>query len=486
MEYPFSWVSARADLIARGHLPVHKQISPTPLQRWLIAVVVVGALLVAGIAFAGSYTAVHRVAEAKGFGAFSIVFPIGIDFGILVVLALDVLLTWLRCPFPLLRYTAWLLTGATIAFNAALLWPDPLGTAMHAVLPVIFTVSVEAARHAVGRLADITDARHIESIRLARWLLSPIPTFKLWRGMQLWNRRSLEMALKEEQDRLVYIAKLKRRHGYWWRFKAPVEELLPLRLAALGKPLPHTGKSVKSETGPLAALQRPARPPTFGRVPVMAGPGQPVSMWLDDTGFPRRRLDDPPLEASPTSDHLTAHTPKVSEQVETPFQSAKETVDPPPARLHAGVTSLKPVPEVEPERRSKEGRESEQGKSGPRVEAEPTPMPIPVAESPSEPSPEPERRSGARPEPEVPRGSGIIAGTGATRAEALYAVFAGLTDRTGKYPSMPQLSKFLFEEHGITGQKGRPMSAESLRRYRKDWVARYERETQGTRAALPG
>jgi len=123
-----------------GHLPVHQQISPTPLQRMLIAVVIVGALLVAGVAFTGSYVAVRDLAASKGFGAFSVVFPIGIDCGILVVLALDVLLTWLRCPFPLLRHTAWLLTGATIAFNAAL-WPDPLGAAMHAALPVIFTVT---------------------------------------------------------------------------------------------------------------------------------------------------------------------------------------------------------------------------------------------------------------------------------------------------------------------------------------------------------
>lgn len=149
---------------------MHKQFSPTPLQRLLIAFVVVGALLIAGIAFAGSYTAVRELAVSKGFGTFSAVFPLGIDCGIVVVLSLDVLLTWLRCPFPLLRHTAWLLTGATIAFNAAVLWPDPLGTAMHAALPVIFTVTVEAARHAIGRLADITDARHIESVRLARWL----------------------------------------------------------------------------------------------------------------------------------------------------------------------------------------------------------------------------------------------------------------------------------------------------------------------------
>ncbi|MFD7551479.1 DUF2637 domain-containing protein [Streptomyces sp. NPDC059816] len=250
---------------------MHRQITPTPLQRLLIAVVIVGALFVAGIAFAGSYVAVRNLAASKGFGTFSAVFPIGIDFGTLVVLSLDVLLTWLRCPFPLPRHTAWLTIGATIAFNAAVLWPDPLGTAMYAALPVIFAVTVEAARHAVGRLADLTEERSIESVRLARWLLSPVPTLKLWRSMQLWNRRSYQEALQAEQDRLLYIARLKQRPGIWWRSKASAEELLPLRLATFGVPLPSSGTRVAT-AGAAPSVPQPESPilePT-SHVPEMA------------------------------------------------------------------------------------------------------------------------------------------------------------------------------------------------------------------------
>ncbi|MGW4939687.1 DUF2637 domain-containing protein, partial [Streptomyces sp. NPDC004166] len=121
----------------------------------LIAVVVSGAVIIAGIGFAGSYQAVRELAIRKGFGNFAYVFPIGIDAGICVLLALDLLLTWIRIPFPLLRQTAWLLTAATIAFNGAAAWPNPLGVGMHAVIPVLFVVAVEAARHAIGRIADI-------------------------------------------------------------------------------------------------------------------------------------------------------------------------------------------------------------------------------------------------------------------------------------------------------------------------------------------
>ncbi|MFJ6757149.1 DUF2637 domain-containing protein [Streptomyces sp. NPDC091273] len=221
----------------------------TRTHRILIGVVVAGAVVIAGIGFAGSYAAVRSLAEQKGFGSFSLVFPIGIDAGICVLLALDLLLTWLRIPFPLLRQTAWLLTAATIAFNGAASWPDPLGVGMHAVIPILFVVTVEAARHAVGRIADITADRHMEGVRITRWLLSPIPTFKLWRRMKLWELRSYEQAVGMEQDRLIYQARLQARYGRSWRRKAPVEALMPLKLARIGVPLKETAPEALAVTG---------------------------------------------------------------------------------------------------------------------------------------------------------------------------------------------------------------------------------------------
>lgn len=212
----------------------------TRMHRVLIGVVVTGAMIIAGIGFAGSYAAVRELAIKKGFGNFAYVFPIGIDAGICVLLALDLLLTWIRIPFPLLRQTAWLLTIATIAFNGAAAWPDPLGVGMHAVIPILFVVAVEAARHAIGRIADITADKHMEGVRLTRWLLSPVPTFLLWRRMKLWELRSYDQVIKLEQERLVYQARLRSRFGRAWRRKAPVESLMPLRLARYGVPLADT------------------------------------------------------------------------------------------------------------------------------------------------------------------------------------------------------------------------------------------------------
>ncbi|MFH0178135.1 DUF2637 domain-containing protein [Streptomyces cacaoi] len=233
-------------------------IQLTRTHRVLIGVVVTGAVIIAGIGFAGSYAAVRELALEKGFGNFSYVFPIGIDAGICVLLALDLLLTWIRIPFPLLRQTAWLLTAATIAFNGAAAWPDPLGTGMHAVIPILFVVSVEAARHAIGRIADITADKHMEGVRLTRWLLSPLPTFLLWRRMKLWELRSYEQVIKLEQERLVYQARLRSRFGRAWRRKAPVESLMPLRLARYGVPLAETAPAGLAAAGIEPAVLPPA------------------------------------------------------------------------------------------------------------------------------------------------------------------------------------------------------------------------------------
>ncbi|OKJ49492.1 hypothetical protein AMK27_36080 [Streptomyces sp. CB02009] len=221
----------------------------TRTHRTLIGVVIAGALIIAGIGFAGSYAAVRELAQQKGFGTFSYFFPIGIDAGICVLLTLDLLLTWLRIPFPLLRQTAWVLTTATITFNGAAAWPDPLGVGMHAVIPVLFVVAVEAARHAVGRIAEITADKHMEGVRLTRWLLAPAPTFLMWRRMKLWEIRSYEQAVLLEQHRLVYEAQLQAQYGRGWRRKAPVEVLIPLRLARYGVPLATSAPHVLEAAG---------------------------------------------------------------------------------------------------------------------------------------------------------------------------------------------------------------------------------------------
>ncbi|MEY9844726.1 hypothetical protein ABH940_001795 [Streptacidiphilus sp. BW17] len=207
-------------------------------QRRLALVVVTGTLVIATIGFVGSYDAVMRLAQRNGFGWFAYVLPIGIDVGITVFLALDLLLTWMRIPLALLRQLAWLLTAATIVFNAASAWPNPLATSMHAVVPLLFVAAIEAARHMVGRMAQIEADQFMEGTRLGRWFFAPVATFRLWRRRQLWELRNYQEALEMERRRLVFRARLRSRYGLFWRQKAPVDQILLLRLANLGEPLP--------------------------------------------------------------------------------------------------------------------------------------------------------------------------------------------------------------------------------------------------------
>ena len=207
----------------------------TRTHKILIGVVVTAVLVIAGLGFIGSYSAVTHLAQAKGFGKFAHAFPIGIDAGIIAFLALDLVLTWLRIAFPLLRYTAWGLTAATIAFNAVVSWPDPVGTAMHGVIPVLFVIAVEAARHAIGRIADITADKHIEGPNLSRWLLNPVGTFVLWRRQRLWDIRRWDTVLTLERERRIYVAQLRRAYGRrGWRRKATADQMLVLSLARDG------------------------------------------------------------------------------------------------------------------------------------------------------------------------------------------------------------------------------------------------------------
>ncbi|MFI9788994.1 DUF2637 domain-containing protein [Kitasatospora sp. NPDC051984] len=201
----------------------------------LLVVLGLGAAAVAGIGFAGSYNAVYALAKTKGFGDdFSRFFPIGVDAGIVVALAADLYQARRGQSWPVLRPLAHGLTLLTIWFNASSgqvsITADPLAAGMHAVMPCLFVAVTEAARWLVMRAAAI-EAGH-SGVPLKRWLLAPLPTFRLWRRMQLWAIASYVEAAEIEQRRVVYRAMLKRKWGSVR--KAPHDLRLPLTMARHG------------------------------------------------------------------------------------------------------------------------------------------------------------------------------------------------------------------------------------------------------------
>jgi hypothetical protein len=390
----------------------------TRMHRVLIGVVVSGAVIIAGIGFAGSYAAVRELALKKGFGNFSYVFPIGIDAGICVLLALDLLLTWIRIPFPLLRQTAWLLTAATIAFNGAAAWPDPLGVGMHAVIPVLFVVSVEAARHAIGRIADITADKHMEGVRLTRWMLSPIPTFLLWRRMKLWELRSYEQVIKLEQERLVYQARLRSRFGRAWRRKAPVESLMPLRLARYGVPLAQTAPEGLAAAGIEPALLPPA--------PEIA-----------------RRVESRPAVAAsaPQSAEQFDYVPEGAEPEVSPWLHARH---PQQIEYHGGYD-----PAYDPEQYAQWYAEQQQAEQYQQEQEQYRQEQLQYEEAPAqEPSPE---DTGSFPIPAGPGRTRELGGGGGApepTEEDFYLVFKKSID--GSYPTSGQLRDDVEATYGVT------------------------------------
>ncbi|MEU3370845.1 DUF2637 domain-containing protein [Streptomyces sp. NPDC006660] len=428
----------------------------TRTHRILIGVVVAGAVVIAGIGFAGSYAAVRELALHKGFGNFSYVFPIGVDAGICVLLALDLLLTWMRIPFPLLRQTAWLLTAATIAFNGAAAWPDPLGVGMHAVIPVLFVVSVEAARHAVGRIADITADKHMEGVRLTRWLLSPIPTFRLWRRMKLWELRSYEQVIKLEQDRLVYRARLQAVYGRAWRRKAPVESLMPLRLAKFGVPLAETA---------------PAGLAAAGIEPVLLPPGPPAAR-------PEAQPELAPAQATPAAPEPVApEAPARQDPAPAPEPEPQEHAGPEQPTTHESpwFAAQHVSPEVYEGTYDPAFAEGAPQQHGPQQDPRQEPVMVPSGPGRERPLGVPGPRPSA---PGAAREQRAHAERAARDAEftefteTAYEVFRDYANQNGDYPAADVLDIHLTDGYGVTY----PNSASLLRKLHPEFKQRFQTE----------
>ncbi|MET7458694.1 DUF2637 domain-containing protein, partial [Streptomyces sp. NPDC005574] len=366
-----------------------------------------------------------------------------------------------RIPFPLLRQTAWLLTVATIAFNGAAAWPDPLGVGMHAVIPILFVVSVEAARHAIGRIADITADKHMEGVRPTRWLLSPLPTFLLWRRMKLWELRSYEQVIKLEQERLVYQARLRSRFGRAWRRKAPVESLMPLRLARYGVPLADTapadlaGAATKSPLFPPSTPSREVEVPPSPRPnplqPLLAGhfplpqPGQPQPQLQhhapNDQNSHFKVLDHKAVHGSgydPTYDEPKHHISRGAERI----QGREE--EPSAEQSPAGQTATTPSATAPPAPASATAR---------ATAADPSPAAGPTTQS----HPRPAGTTQVPDETTSPQ-------HGLSPVDRYFLAWQDFQHQHKKEPTPAELSSHLARQ-GVLDRANQPLKAKTLTRY---------------------
>lgn len=196
----------------------------------------------------GSFTTVRNLATAW-FGGMAWIVPVGIDLGILVLLAWDLVVEYLGFPWPVLRWTAWSFIAATVYLNIAGAHGDRTAAVMHAAMPVLFVIVVEGVRHLVRQWTGLAAGTRIEHVPLSRWLLAPRSSFLLSRRMVLWQVTSYPQALGLEYQRLRAVALLQEAHGrYLWRWKAPLSERIALRLASTGPlNLPATNGTAETE-----------------------------------------------------------------------------------------------------------------------------------------------------------------------------------------------------------------------------------------------
>jgi hypothetical protein len=203
----------------------------------------VGALGLIG--FVNSFAAVRDAAE-ESFGRLAWTVPTGIDLGIAVFSALDIVLARLDMRLPWLRLVPWSLTAATVYLNLAHA-EDGFAMVAHIAGPALWVIAVEVGAHVARVRAGLASGRRMDRIRASRWLLAPVPTLGLWRRMVLWEIRSYPAALARERDRVLALTALQDAHGRWaWRWRGARGG--PGRLPA-GRDVPPPGARSRSSLG---------------------------------------------------------------------------------------------------------------------------------------------------------------------------------------------------------------------------------------------
>lgn len=215
----------------RGPLPERKPLHLDDGVR--TAAIILGAMAVClGISgLANSYSAVSNWARPE-FGNLARTVPISIDLAIFVFSGMALLLAALDLARPWIRMVPAALVAATIYLNVTAAH-TVAGAVAHAVMPGLWVVVVEAAYTAISIKVGLASNKRQDPVRLIRWALAPISTFRLWRRMKLWEILAYREGLAMEAARLRKIATLHIGYGPRWRRNAPLTELYNLKLHGL-------------------------------------------------------------------------------------------------------------------------------------------------------------------------------------------------------------------------------------------------------------
>ena len=155
--------------------------------------------VVAGIGFSVSFQTVAALAHAHGLPGWPALYPVGIDVGILALVAESRMLITMKPPRSDMvpRVLAWALAGFTVWANVhGSPASDWLGRGLHAVMPCLWIVFLELTRR------RLVASQRGDMIPVSRWLAAPFQTPALWQRMHRDGVQSWPLALELEQARL--------------------------------------------------------------------------------------------------------------------------------------------------------------------------------------------------------------------------------------------------------------------------------------------
>ncbi|MFF7986988.1 DUF2637 domain-containing protein [Streptomyces sp. NPDC007901] len=215
-------------------------VPPLSGQELLGAVaIVLAAAAVSTLGLLSSYTALETKASGWGWD-WPWLLPVGIDVAIPAFTGANLFLIRMGMELRWIRWVPRALTAVTVYLN----WNashSASGRIGHAALTLLWVIFSEIASHVYAtRIGAVTGKVRMETVRRSRWILAPIPTARLRRRMILWEITSYEDALTRLQQETWLRAQLREEHGLLWRWKAPLEQRMALKLGSAPAALADT------------------------------------------------------------------------------------------------------------------------------------------------------------------------------------------------------------------------------------------------------
>ncbi|MFH8873138.1 DUF2637 domain-containing protein [Streptomyces griseus] len=194
-----------------------------------VVAIVLAAATVSTLGLLSSYTALETKAAAWGWD-WPWLLPVGIDVAIPAFTGANLILIRMGMELRWIRWVPRALTAVTVYLN----WQassTPGGRLGHAALTLLWVIFSEIASHVYAtRIGAVTGKKRMETVRRSRWILAPLPTARLRRRMILWEITSYQQALTRLQEETYMRAQLKEDFGLLWRWKAPLDKRMTLKL----------------------------------------------------------------------------------------------------------------------------------------------------------------------------------------------------------------------------------------------------------------